>query len=230
MRKRSKRYQGCVDAVGVEGLNAQYSVAEAVALVKKMATASFPESVEMAFRLGIDTRKSDQLVRGSFSLPNGTGRSVRVIAFCDDGAEAEAAIAAGAIEAGGESLAEKVQGGWMEFDVAVAHPKMMRFVGKLGKVLGPKGLMPSPKSGTVTDKVVDAVKEFSAGRIEFRNDNHGNICVAVGRVDFDDEKLAENIEAMLGHIKGLRPTAVKGVFILSVTVSSTMGPGIQLAI
>lgn len=229
MKKYSKRYKEMMDAAGTK-LEEALPVAEAVALVKKLgANTKFTQSVELAIRLNIDTKKADQLVRGSFALPNGTGKSVRVIAFAE-GAEAEAAKAAGAVEVGGEDLADKIMKGWMEFDIAVTHPSMMRFVGKLGKVLGPKGLMPSPKSGTVTENVAETVKEFSGGRIEFRNDAHGNISVIVGTVDFDEKKLVENVEAMLAHIKSLRPSAVKGVYMANATVSSTMGLGFRLAI
>jgi large subunit ribosomal protein L1 len=228
MRKRSKRYRSNEEAAGVQE-DSLLPVADAVAIVKKGASTKFTESVDLALRLNIDTKKADQLIRGSFALPNGTGKSVRVIAFAE-GADAEAAKAAGAEEVGGEELADKVQKGWLDFDVAIAHPSMMRFVGKLGKVLGPKGLMPSPKSGTVTPNVADAVKEFAGGKIEFRNDAHGNVCVCVGNVSFDEDKLADNISAFIAHIKSMRPSTVKGEFFKGAVVSSTMGIGVKLAV
>jgi len=223
---RSKRY--AANAQGISRSN-PLPLDEAVKLVKERATAKFDESVELAIKLDIDTKQSDQLVRGSFSLPHGTGKSLRVIAFCD-GEEAEAAKANGAVEVGGEDLSKKIQDGWFDFDVAVAHPKMMRFVGKLGKVLGPKGLMPSPKSGTVTEKAAEAVKEFAAGKIEFRNDKEGNVHMLVGKASFDPDKLMENVQAALRFIRSIRPSAVKGEYITGVSISSTMGPGVRLAV
>jgi len=207
----------------------QFTVAEVVDFIKRQPKTKFDETVELALNLNIDPRKSDQIVRGSFSLPHGVGKSVRVVAFCE-GADAEAAKDAGAVEVGGEDLAERIQGGWMDFDVAIAHPAMMKFVGKLGKVLGPKGLMPSPKSGTVTPQVADAVREFAAGKIEFRNDPQGNVAVAVGKASFEASQLEENLTAMLDHINGMRPAVVKGVFITGATVSTTMGVGYPLAL
>jgi large subunit ribosomal protein L1 len=226
MAHHSKRYEEA--AKKVDRVR-RYDIDEAVALLKEFPVAKFKETVEVAMNLGIDTKQSDQQVRGSVSLPNGIGKNVRVIAFCE-GALAEEAIAAGAIEAGGEELTKKIQGGWMDFDVAIADPKMMRYVGQLGRVLGPQGKMPSPKSGTVTPDVVSAVKEFGAGRIEFRADSTGNIHAPVGQMDFDADKLAENMRAFVAHIESVRPPAVKGHYINTVTVSSTMGPGIRVAI
>jgi large subunit ribosomal protein L1 len=224
--KHGKRYRNVMEKVDRDR---QYPVEEAVALVKETASAKFDETVELNLSLNIDTKHSDQLVRGSLSLPHGIGKNVRVIAFCE-GPDAEAAKEAGAIEAGGQDLADKVAGGWMDFDVAVAHPSMMRFVGKLGKVLGPKGLMPSPKSGTVTDKVAEAVGEFAAGKIEFRNDKEGNLHMVMGKVSFDAEKLQANVEAALQHVRGMRPTAVKGEYMLGGALSATMGPGVKIAV
>ncbi len=222
---RSKRFKSAS-----EGLDRQkvYPIGAAVALVKEKASAKFDETVDLAIKLSIDTRQSDQLVRGSLSLPNGIGKSVRVVAFCE-GEEAEAATANGAIEVGGKELADKILGGWMDFDVVITHPGMMKFVGRLGKALGPKGLMPSPKSGTVTDKVAQAVAEFAAGKIEFRNDKEGNVHMIVGKASFDADKLAENISAAIQHIVSIRPTAVKGEYITNLSVSSTMGPGFKIA-
>lgn len=205
-----------------------WSIPEAVAQVKEKATAKFDETVDLAVKLDIDSKQADQLVRGSLSLPHGIGKSMRVVAFAD-GAMAAAAKAAGAIEVGGQELVDKIVGGWMEFDVAVAHPAMMRFVGKLGKVLGPKGLMPSPKSGTVTDKVAEAVAEFAAGKIEFRNDKEGNVHMVVGKASFDVKKLIDNVQAAIQHLKAIRPQAVKGDYITGVFISSTMGPGFRIS-
>ncbi|MCC8180181.1 MAG: 50S ribosomal protein L1, partial [Planctomycetes bacterium] len=190
-RKHSKRYRQAAEG---HDRNKHYSVPEAVALVKEKATAKFDETVDLAIKLNIDAKQADQLVRGSLSLPHGIGKSMRVVAFAE-GEMAQAAKDAGAVEVGGQDLVDKITGGWMEFDVAVAHPSMMRFVGKLGKVLGPKGLMPSPKSGTVTDKVAEAVAEFAAGKLEFRNDKEGNVHMVVGKVSFDADKLVDNIQA-----------------------------------
>lgn len=207
--------------------NKYFTVADAVAQVKERASAKFDETVDLAIKLKIDAKQADQLVRGSLSLPHGIGKSMRVVAFAE-GEMAEAAKAAGAIEAGGQDLVDRIAGGWMDFDVAVAHPSMMRFLSKLGKVLGPKGLMPSPKSGTVTDKVAEAVAEFAAGKIEFRNDKEGNVHMVVGKASFDADKLVDNINAAIAHIKAIRPQAVKGEYMSGVFVASTMGPGFRI--
>lgn len=224
-RRRSKRYRK--NREGIDRTVA-YDVPTAVKLLKERANVKFDETVTLAVKLDIDTKQSDQLVRGSFSLPYGIGKSVRVIAFCE-GPEAEEAKAKGAIEAGGQELVKKIEEGWLDFDVAIAHPNMMRFVGKLGKILGPKGLMPSPKSGTVTPKVAEAVSEFAAGKIEFRNDRDGNVHMTVGKASFDEEKLTANILAALNHIKAIRPPSVKGEYITNAAIASTMGPGIKIA-
>lgn len=225
-RKISKRFEKASD--GLDPLKL-HTVDEAVKVAKNGATTKFDETVDLALSLNIDTKQADQLVRGSFSLPNGTGKSVRVIAFCE-GEEAEAATANGAIEVGGQDLVQKIEKGWLDFDIAICHPAMMRFVGKLGKVLGPKGMMPSPKSGTVTDKVSQAVSDFSTGKIEFRNDKEGNVHMIVGKASFDEAKLADNINAAINHIKSLRPAVVKSDFIKNITISTTMGPGVKIAL
>lgn len=186
------------------------------------------QTVELVMHLGIDPRQADQMLRGAISLPNGLGRARRVIAFCD-GAIADEAKEAGAVEAGAEELVEKIQKGWLDFDVAVAHPSMMGKVGKLGRVLGPQGKMPTPKAGTVTPDVATAVKEFTAGRLEFRNDNGGNIHLPVGRVSFSEEKLRENIEAVIAHITKLKPAAAKGQYIKKVSLSATRTPSVTIA-
>jgi len=226
MAHHSKRYR---EALKLVDRQKRHSVVEAITTLKKLPGAKFTETVEIALNLGIDPKRSDQMVRGSISLPHGIGREVKVIAFCE-GAAVEEAKAAGAIEAGGEELAQKIQDGWTSFDVAVADPSMMRHVGKLGRILGPQGKMPSPKSGTVTPDVVGAVKEFRAGRIEYRADNTGNLHVPVGRIDFEVEQLHANVDAFVAHIESIRPAAVKGTFIRAVFLSSTMGPGIRIAV
>jgi large subunit ribosomal protein L1 len=226
-RKRSKRYAAALKKLG--DATARRTVAEAVQVLKKMDPAKFDETVNVAIRLGIDPKKADQLIRGSFALPHGLGKEKKVIAFVE-GPQAEEARKAGAIEVGTEDLAKKIEGGWTDFDVAIAHPAAMRFVGKLGRVLGPQGKMPSPKSGTVTDNVPQAVKEFKGGKIEYRTDPAGNIHAPVGKRSFPPEKLAENIEAFLEHIKAARPASAKGSFIRRATVSATMSPGIDLVV
>ncbi|MCZ7644063.1 MAG: 50S ribosomal protein L1 [Planctomycetota bacterium] len=223
--KPSRRYReldGKIDKTKI------YSLDDALTILKSGSKkCKFDESVELAIKLGIDPKQADQLVRGSFSLPKGTGKALRVICFAE-GALAEEAKKAGAVEAGGEDLAKKVNDGWLEFDVAIAHPATMRYVGRLGKVLGPKGLMPSPKSGTVTPNVVQAVNEFKAGKLEYRNDSFGNVHVAVGKLSFSKDDLKANVEAMVNHIKAIRPAAVKGIYMEKVTVTSTMGPGLRV--
>ena len=226
MGKHGKRYRELAAKVDP---NRRYSVGEAVGLLRALRSAKFEETVEVALKLDIDPKQADQLVRGSYALPKGTGRDVRVIAFCE-GAEADAARQAGAVEVGGEDLAKKIQDGWLDFDVAIAHPAVMRHVGRLGRILGPQGKMPSPKSGTVTPHVAQAVGEFRAGKIEYRNDNFGNVNVPVGKIGFDSADLVENIEGFIQHIVSVRPAAVKGAFLARAAVSLTMSPGIRLAI
>ena len=226
MKERSKRYRKAVEGLD---LSKTFPVGEAVKLLKERSKVKFDESVELAIKLDIDPKQADQLVRGTFSLPKGTGKSVKVIAFAD-GQAAEDAKAAGAAEVGGEELAKKIEGGWADFDIAIAHPSMMRFVGKLGKVLGPQGKMPSPKSGTVTPDVAKAVKEFRGGKIEFRNDQFGNVHALVGKVSFSAEDLTVNASALLEHVKSVRPAAVKGIYMAKAVLSTTMGPGLKLTI
>lgn len=208
--------------------SSNYSPEDAVALVRSMAFAKFDESVELVFKLNIDARKADQLVRGTVSLPNGTGKDVRVAAFVGGELLAEAEEA-GADIVGGKELAEEISGGRdLDFDIAIAAPDMMPHVGKLGSILGPRGLMPNPKSGTVTKDVGKAIKEFKAGRVEYRNDRYGNVHVPIGRVSFENDKLAENLVALADEIIRARPPAAKGRFVQKVTISSTMGPGVNL--
>jgi large subunit ribosomal protein L1 len=207
----------------------RYPLDEALKLMKSLADAKFDESVELSVRLGIDPRQSDQQVRSSISLPNGTGREVRVLVFAE-GEAADEARQAGADFVGSQDLAERIQGGWLDFDIALASPDMMRVVGRLGRILGPQGKMPSPKSGTVTPQVADAVREFKAGRIEVRSDEGGNVHALVGRCSFADEALAENIRAYMSALLRLKPASAKGIFIQKVVLSSTMGPGIHVSL
>ncbi|CAN5789688.1 50S ribosomal protein L1 [soil metagenome] len=199
----------------------------AVAALKKFKAPKFDQTINIALHLNIDPAQAEQGIRGSLSLPNGIGASKRVIAFCTSDKAAEAK-AAGAVEAGAEDLVAKIEGGWMEFDVAVATPDMMRIVSKLGKVLGPKGLMPSPKTGAVTPKVIEAVKEFAAGKLEFRNDKGGNVHAILGKMSFKDDALAENLDAFVAHISKMRPSATRGAFIKSIHVAGVMTPSVQI--
>ena len=226
MRKRSRRYAVLAEKVD---LRKKYPVEEAVGILKECDTTKFDQTVEVSMKLGIDPKQSEQMIRGSVSLPKGTGKSVRVVAFCQE-TDVEAAKEAGAIEAGADALVEKVQGGWMDFDVAVATPDMMPKVGRLGRVLGPKGLMPSPKSGTVNKDVRTTVREFVAGKIEFRNDEGGNVHAPVGKLSFSAEDLAVNVRAFVAKIRSMRPAGTKGIFMMKTVLSSTMGPGIPIEI
>jgi large subunit ribosomal protein L1 len=228
MTNRSKRYRALIKDAGID-LKQPQPVNSAVGVVKKLAKAKFNESVDLAVHLNLDTKKTDQQFRGNFSMPHGTGRDVRVIVFVDDGDKVQAAQAAGAVKAGGEDVVNEVLNGFMDFDIAIATPKMMRLVGKLGKVLGPRGLMPSPKAGSVTDDVAKAVGEFKGGKIEYRADAAGNVQVRVGTAKFDEKQLAENVSAFLEHVAEHRPSSVKGEFIKNIVVSSTMGPGVKVA-
>ena len=206
----------------------KYVLAEAVAGVKGCANAKFDESVDLAFHLGVDPRHADQMIRGSVSLPHGTGKKVRVIVVCKQDAQAAAAREAGADEVGGDDLVAKIQAGWTDFDAMIAAPDMMGSVGKLGKVLGPRGLMPSPKAGTVTPNVANAVKEIKKGKIDFRVDKNANIHVPVGKASFTAEQIGDNAGAVIGAIIKAKPASAKGVYLKSCTVSSTMGPGYKL--
>jgi len=205
----------------------QYNLVDAVGLLKQMPTKKFDETVELAVRLGVDPRHADQQVRGTVALPRGLGKTVRVIVFAK-GEAATAAEEAGADFVGTDDLAERVQGGWTDFDVAVATPDMMGTVGKLGRVLGPRGLMPNPKSGTVTPTPATAVEEAKAGRVEFRVDKQANMHIAVGKISFEPEALLENLTAVIDTILRARPSATKGQYVRSATISATMSPGIRL--
>lgn len=220
--KRQKKFAPKVNATK------SYSIEEATALSKECATAKFDETVELAFFLGVDPRHAEQMVRGSVSLPHGTGKTARVVVFCRQEAQIKAALEAGAEMAGSDELVARVEGGWTDFDAAVASPDMMGVVGKLGKVLGPRGLMPSPKAGTVTADVANAVTEIKKGKIEFRVDKNANIHVPIGKASFTPQQLTENASAIISAIVRARPAAVKGTYLKSCAMSSTMGPGFRL--
>ena len=222
--KHSKRYRALREKID---RRKRYMLPEAVSILKSGTPAKFDESIEMAVRLGVDPKHADQMVRATVSLPHGSGKSVRVAVFAQ-GDKAAEAKEAGADIVGAEDLAEKIQGGWTEFDVAVATPDMMKVCGKLGKVLGPRGLMPNPKTGTVTMDIARTVREVKGGRIEFRVDRQSNVAVAVGKLSFDEKKIVENAEAFMDAIVRARPAAAKGSYILSASISSTMSPGIKL--
>lgn len=222
--KHSKAYKAAADKRDGSQLHTPEA---AVKLVKEMASAKFDETIEVAVRLGVDPRKADQMVRGTVNLPNGTGKTARVLVFAS-GEKAEAAIAAGADEVGVDDLVEKISGGYLDFDAVVATPDMMGKVGRLGRILGPRGLMPNPKTGTVTMDVAKAVKEIKGGRIEFRVDKHSNLAFIVGKASFTAEQLVENYAVVLEEILRLKPASAKGRYILKATVATTMGPGIPL--
>ena len=224
MAIKSKRHR---DAVQRYDKQHPQTADDGVELVKSLAAAKFDETLELAARLGVDPRKSDQMVRGTVTLPSGTGTDVRVAVFAQ-GEAAQQATEAGADVVGADDLAEQVQGGTMDFDVAIATPDMMPVVGKLGKILGPRGLMPNPKTGTVTDDVARAVAEFKGGKVEYRTDRQGNVHVPVGKVSFEADALVANIRAVMDELNRAKPAAVKGRYIRKVTISSTMGPGVRL--
>jgi large subunit ribosomal protein L1 len=224
MAKHGKQYRNVAEQLEPGKV---YELEEAIALLKEKTFAKFDETAEIAFRLGVDPTKSDQMVRGTVALPHGTGKDVRVIVFAT-GAAADAGREAGAAEVGMDELIAKVQGGWTDFDVAVATPDAMKEVRKLGRVLGPRGLMPNPKTGTVTDDIPTAVKQFQAGRVEFKMDRRGNVMVPFGKLSFDVQKLAENCNAIIDALRSARPVAAKGMYFKKTTVTSTMGPGLQI--
>ncbi|MBS0187342.1 MAG: 50S ribosomal protein L1 [Planctomycetes bacterium] len=201
--------------------------AAAIAALKKFKATKFDQTVNVCFHLGIDTAQADQALRGSLSLPKGIGKTKRVIAFCQSDV-APKALSNGAVKAGGDELVAEIEKGWMDFDVAIASPDMMRVVSKLGKVLGPKGLMPSPKAGTVTTNVPEAVKEYSAGKVEYRADKGGNVHAVIGKMSFKEGDLVENLEHFIRAIEKVRPATAKGVYIKKITVSGVMTPGVQV--
>ena len=222
--KRSKNYAAAAEKRDPEQL---YTPAEALAMAKQNSSAKFDETVDVAMRLGVDPRKADQMVRGTVNLPNGTGKTARVLVFAT-GDRAAQAEAAGADEVGSDELIEKVAGGYLDFDAVVATPDLMGKVGRLGRVLGPRGLMPNPKTGTVTMDVAKAVSDIKGGKIEFRVDRHSNLHFIIGKASFSDEQLNENYFAALDEVLRLKPSSSKGRYIKKITVSSTMGPGIQI--
>lgn len=239
MPNRSRTYQA---RLAKRATSAALSVAEAIKVLKSMGGEQvdrkhkgarkrkpFDQTVELVMHLGIDPKQADQMIRGALSLPKGVGSTKRVIAFCPDDM-AEEAKAAGATEAGADELVKKVTDGWMDFDVAVAHPSVMGKVGKLGRVLGPQGKMPSPKSGTVTPDIPTAVKEYSAGKIEYRNDAGGNIHAPMGKLSFSDEDLAENIRAFIDHIRKAKPQTAKGQYVKKICIAATMTPSVMLEV
>jgi large subunit ribosomal protein L1 len=224
MAQRSKKYR---EALAQVDRGALYGVSEAIDLVKKLSSASFDETVELAVRLGVDPRKADQIVRGTLSLPSGTGRTERVAVFAA-GEKAAEARAAGADVVGADDLVARVNGGFLDFDVAIATPDLMGQVGTLGRVLGPRGLMPNPKTGTVTMDVGKAVTEFKGGRVEYRTDKIGNVHIRIGKASFTREQLVANLHAVIEELQRAKPASAKGRYLLSVTVATTMGPGVHI--
>jgi len=224
MPKFGKKYQEALKLLEKDKL---YTMEEAVELAKKTATAKFDETIEASIRLGVDPKYADQQVRGAVVLPHGTGKTKRVLAFAK-GAKVEEAEAAGADFVGSDELVTKIQGGWCDFDVAVATPDMMGVVGRLGKILGPRGLMPNPKLGTVTMDLTRAINEIKAGKVEYRTDKGGNVHVPVGKASFENEKLLGNLKTLLDTLIKVKPAAAKGQYMRSVTLSATMGPGVKI--
>ena len=222
---RSKRYRALAEKVKAH--TDAIALADAIKQLKAFGTTKFIQTVEVSTNLGIDPRQSDQNVRGSVALPHGIGKAVRVAVFAQ-GDNAEKATAAGADIVGGDDLAQRIKGGFMDFDVALATPDMMGVVGPLGRLLGPRGLMPSPRSGTVTTDISAGVREFKAGKIEFRSDKGGNVAAPVGKLNFSDEQLIDNITTFLNHLRTVKPAAAKGTYIRTVTISATMSPGIRV--
>ena len=224
MAKKSKQFRAALEKVET---SKQYTIEEAIALVKEIDFAKFDATIEVAYRLGIDTRKNDQQIRGAVVLPHGTGKTQRVLVFAK-GYKAKEAEAAGADYVGDADLSQKIQGGWFDFDVVVATPDMMGEVGRLGRVLGPKGLMPNPKTGTVTMDVTKAVEEIKAGKVTYRADKQGNIHAPIGKVSFDNEKLIENLKTIHDVVLRAKPASAKGQYIKNVSVTSTFGPGVKV--
>ena len=224
MGRPSKRIREIAKTLDVQKT---YSVKEAIDILKKCPPVKFDQSVDISLKMGVDPRRSDQRVRGTVSLPNGTGKTMKILVFAK-GDKVKEALAAGADYAGHDELFEKVNGGWTDFDAVIATPDMMREVGKLGKVLGPRGLMPTPKAGTVTTDIAKAIQELKGGKIEFKLDRHGVINNGVGKLSFDADKLVENIQAFLNAVQRAKPASAKGHYLKSLVISSTMGPGLKI--
>lgn len=224
MAKLSKRAKANESLIPADSMEPK----DAFGALKKFKAPKFDQSVEISMHLGVDVKQADQMIRGSVSLPAGIGKTKRVIAFCAED-QVAAAKEAGAVEAGGQYLVEQIEKGWMDFDVAVASPDMMRVISKLGRVLGPKGLMPSPKAGTVTPKVADAVKEYAAGKVEYRTDKAGNIHAVIGKMSFQEDALVQNYQHFLETIEKARPSSAKGTYIKKIVVSGTMTPGVRIS-
>jgi large subunit ribosomal protein L1 len=225
MVKRSKRYNTMLQKVSA---SEALSLEAAISRLKEFGTTKFDQTVEIHMRLGVDPKQADQIVRGSIVLPHGIGKSQRVIVFAK-GDLAEAAQEAGADEVGQEELAKKIKDGWVDFDACIASPDMMGLVGPLGRILGPRGLMPSPRAGTVTPDIARVVKEYKAGKVEFRNDSGGNVHARVGKLSFDAQALRENLQAFIDHIVSLKPMAVKGTYVRGISIAASMSPGIRVA-
>jgi large subunit ribosomal protein L1 len=224
MARRGKRYAQALEAIDRRRL---YPPPEAIGVLKSLPAAGFDETVEMSLRLGVDPRRADQMVRGAVSLPKGTGKTVRVAVFAT-GDQARAAEEAGADVVGAEDLVERIQGGWLDFDAAVAAPGMMPLVGRLGRILGPRGLMPNPKSGTVTEDVGKAVRDLKGGLVEYRTDRQGNLHLIIGKRSFSEEDLLANFSTVLDEVTRAKPAAAKGRYLKSITVATTMGPGVPV--
>ncbi|AEN72980.1 ribosomal protein L1 [Rhodothermus marinus SG0.5JP17-172] len=227
-KKRGKRYRQALEIIQQAG-DGPFALEEAAELVKKTALAKFDESVDIDVRLGVDPRHADQMVRGTVALPHGTGKKVRVLVLADEGRWKEA-LEAGADYAGLDEYIDQIQNGWLEFDVVIATPQVMSKISRLGRILGPRGLMPNPKSGTVTENVAEAVREVKAGRIDFRVDKTGNLHTAIGKASFTSQQIRENAEAFLREVLRLRPPSVKGAYVRSITLSTTMGPPVPVSL
>ncbi|MGD9126770.1 MAG: 50S ribosomal protein L1 [Planctomycetia bacterium] len=224
MVKKSKRFR----AMASKASETPISLSEAVAKLKEFNTTKFDQSVEIHMRLGVDPKQADQIVRGSVILPHGIGRTARVVVFAK-GDKVDEALEAGADEAGGPELAEKIKGGWTDFDVCIATPDMMGIVGPLGRVLGPRGLMPSPRAGTVTPDVGPTVKEYKAGKVDFRNDSGGNVHAVVGKLSFEPNQLVDNIQAFMDYVMTLKPAVMKGQYLKGIAIAATMSPSVRVA-
>ncbi|GAA2620183.1 50S ribosomal protein L1 [Paractinoplanes durhamensis] len=222
--KRSKAYRAAAEKIDVTKL---YEPADAIKLTKESSSTKFDSTVEVAMRLGVDPRKADQMVRGTVNLPHGTGKTARVIVFAQ-GAKAEEAVAAGADEVGTDELVARIQGGWLDFDAAIATPDQMAKIGRIARILGPRGLMPNPKTGTVTMDVTKAINEIKGGKITFRVDKHSNLHLIIGKASFSEEQLADNYSAVLDEVLRAKPSAAKGTYLRKVTFTTTMGPGVPV--